>query len=83
MDDGYATGDGEFLDRRKLPLLIEAAVKLWLGSTVVLPSHDSELDPGCHTTCGPLRNLVDEHNIVVVVVVVVVVVFIHDVDVVV
>jgi hypothetical protein len=79
MDDSYATGDSEFFDRRKLPLLIEAAVKLWLGSTVVLPSHDRELDPGCHTTRGPLRNLVDDHDVAHVFVGVV----IHDVDVVV
>jgi hypothetical protein len=74
LDDVYATGNGEFYNRHNLPLLIEAAVKLWLGSTVVQPSHDGELVPGRHATLGPLGDLVDNHDVIHVVVVVVAVV---------
>jgi hypothetical protein len=71
MDDGYATGLGVFLYRRKQPLFLEAAVKFWLGSRVVLPTHDIQLDPGQHTTLGTLGYLVDNHDVTHVVVVVV------------
>jgi hypothetical protein len=71
MDDGYAMGDCEFLDRRKFPLFLEAAVELRLRSPVEEPSHDGELDPGRHATLGPLWNLVDDHHHVLVVAVVV------------
>jgi hypothetical protein len=73
-DDGYATGLGVFLDCRKQPLFLEAAVEFWLGtSRVVLPSQDIQLDPGRHTTLGPLGDLVEDHDVVHVVVVAVVV----------
>jgi hypothetical protein len=55
------------------PLFLEAAVEFWLGTRVVLSSQDIQLDPGRHTTLGPLEDLVDDHNVVHVVVVAVVV----------
>jgi hypothetical protein len=73
MDDGYATGLGVFFRRCKQLLFLEAAVQFWLGSSVVLPSQDIQLDPGWHTTLGPLGDLVDDHDVAHVVVVVAVI----------
>jgi hypothetical protein len=68
-DDMDAVALGVALDRREQPLFFEAAVEFRLGSRVVLPSHDIELDPRRHATLGPLGNLVDDHDVVHVVVV--------------
>jgi hypothetical protein len=64
LDDGCTNLLGVFFNRRKQPLFFEAAVEFRLGSRVVLPSHDIQLDPGRHTTLGPLGDLVDDHDVV-------------------